>query len=197
MSKKRTLLGCVSLLTLLLLACPARTVEPAHIRYDADTPSEYEMKAIYLYNFLKFVKWPENSCSSHDRKSHQIAVLGDTPFNHVLMAMQEKLKEKDKDLRLTFYGPYKKNMELSCCCLLFIAESERNNLSSILDQLSGKPVLTVAEAEVFMDQGVMITLVSLKNKIRWVINRQPANASGLKMSAKLLDIAVKVIDEKY
>jgi hypothetical protein len=196
MSKKCTLLGCVSLLIIILPACPAKTAEPAHIRYDTDAPSEYEMKAIYLYNFLKFVTWPENSCGSHDGKPHRIAVLGNTPLNHVLMAMQEKLKEKNKDLQLTFYGPYRKNMELSCCCLLFIAASERNNLSSILDQLAGKPVLTVAETEVFMDLGVMITLVSLKNKIRWVINRQPVTASGLKMSAKLLDIAVKVIDEK-
>jgi YfiR/HmsC-like len=196
MSKKRTLLGCVSLLIILLLASPAKTIEPAHIRYNADTPSEYEMKAIYLYNFLKFVKWPADPCNLLGGKSQHIAVLGDTPFKHVLKDMQEKLKEKGKDLRLSFYGPYRREMKLSCCCLLFIAGSERNNLPSILNQLTGKPVLTVADADTFMDQGVMITLFSQKNKIRWGINRQPVNASGLQMSAKLLDIAVKVIDEK-
>jgi len=195
LSKKILVKGFI-LLFLLLLACPAKTVEPAHIRYDADTPSEYELKAIYLYNFLKFVHWPDNKCHLNKNRSHQIAVLGESPFNQVLIALQEKLRKNDKELQVTFYGPYRKNMELSCCCLLFITESERSNLSSILNQLAGEPVLTVADADSFMDRGVMITLVSLKNKIRWVINRQPVNASGLKMNAKLLDIAVKVIDEK-
>jgi YfiR/HmsC-like len=197
MSKKRTLLGCVFLLITLLLACPAKTVEPTHIRYNADTPSEYEMKAIYLYNFLKFVKWPTDPCNLLGGKSQHIAVLGDTPLSHVLMDMQEKLKKHGKDLRLSFYGPYRSDMKFSCCCLLFIAGSERNNLSSILDQLTGKPVLTVADADSFMNRGVMISLFSQKNKIRWGINRQPVNVSGLTMSAKLLDIAVKVVDEKY
>ena len=195
MQNKRTLSGLICLVILLLLACPARTVEPAHIKYNADRPSEYELKAIYLYNFLKFVKWPDNKCYLHKGRTNQIAVIGDSPFNQVLIALQEKLRKNDKELQVTFYGPYRGDMELSCCCLLFITESERSNLPSILDQLAGKPVLTVADADSFMEQGVMITLVSRKNKIRWVINRQPVNASGLKMSAKLLDIAVKVIDE--
>ena len=161
MSKKRTLLGCVSLLVILLLACPAKTVEPAHIRYDADTPSEYELKAIYLYNFLKFVHWPDSKCHLKKNRSHQIAVLGESPFNQVLIALQEKLRKNDKELQVTFYGPYRKNMELSCCCLLFITESERSNLPSILNQLAGKPVLTVADADSFMDQEAVIPAARL------------------------------------
>jgi hypothetical protein len=193
--KNRFLLGWVSVLLVLFIACPARTVEPAHIRYDTDTPSEYELKAIYLYNFLKFVKWPDDACNLHEGRSHRITVLGDSPFNQVLSVLQEKLKTNDKELHLTFYGPYRQDMELSPCCLLFITESERDNLPGILNQLKGKPVLTVADTDSFLNQGVMITLVSLKSKIRWEINRQPVNESRLKLSAKLLDIAVKVINE--
>ena len=194
--KKQTLLGWVCLFIFLLIAWPARTVEPAYIKSDTSTPSEYELKAIYLYNFLKFVQWPDNKCHLHDGQSHQIAVLGDSPFNQVLLSLQEKLRAKDKELEITFYGPYRKDMELSCCCLLFITETERNNLQRILKQLAGKPVLTVADTDTFIDQGVMITLVSRNNKIRWAINRQPIPESGLKLSAKLLDIAVQVIDKK-
>lgn len=193
--KKRFLRGWAIVLLVLFFACPARTVEPAYIRYDKNTPSEYELKAIYLYNFLKFVKWPDEPCNLHKGQSHRISVLGDSPFNQVLLVLQEKLKTNDKELHLTFYGPYRKNMELSPCSLLFITESERDNLPVILNQLKGKPVLTVADADSFLNQGVMITLVSLKNKIRWEVNRQPVNESRLKLSAKLLDIAVKVINE--
>jgi len=192
---KPTLSGCIFLFILLLLACPVRTAEPSHIKYDTNTPDEYELKAIYLYNFLKFVKWPDNKCHLHKGRSHRIAVLGNSPFNQILITLQKKLRDKDKELEITFYGPYRKDIELSCCCLLFITQSEQNNLPSILDQLAGKPILTVTDAVSFNTQGVMISLISHKNKIRWEINRKPVNESGLKLSAKLLDIALKVIDE--
>ena len=98
---RRTLLTWSSIVLLILVACPAKTVEPAHIRYNANAPSEYELKAIYLYNFLQFFKWPGNSCDLHEGRSHQIAVLGDSSFNETLQALQKKLQEKDKELKLT------------------------------------------------------------------------------------------------
>jgi hypothetical protein len=195
LSRKHIFPFWICALLILLLACPARTVEPAQIRSDADQPSEYELKAIYLYNFLKFVQWPENSCKMPDDSSHRIAVIGDSPFNQVLRDLQQKLRQKGQNLQITFFGPYRKDLDLTCCCLLFISATEQDNLPNILVQLAGRPVLTVADTEAFMDQGVMITLVSRNNKIRWAINRQPVTQSGLKLNSKLLDIAVKVINK--
>jgi len=195
LKKKCILPALVNTFLILFIACPARTVEPSSLRDRVNNTSEYEIKAIYLYNFLKFVQWPENSCMMHDGRSHRIGVLGDSPFNEVLRDLQEKLREKDKDLEIFFYGPYRESMDLSCCCLLFITSTEKDNLADILSQLEGRPVLTVADTDGFFNQGVMITLVSQKNKIRWVINRQPVAESGLKLNSKLLDIAVKVINK--
>lgn len=183
-------------LFLLLLVCHAQTAEPVPIRHDSRSPSESELKATYLYNFLKFVRWPDDPCNLPEGRSHQIAVLGDSPFNDELRVMHDKLKEHDPELEITFYGPFSDTMELPCCCLLFIAESELNHLPAILKKLAGLPVLTVSDNDASMARGVMITLVPWKNKIRWAINRQPVIESGLKMNSKLLDIAVKVIDEK-
>jgi len=183
------------ILFLLLLACPAKTGESAHLKRDQKVSSEFELKATYLYNFLKFIKWPKEACGLHDGRSHTIAVLGESPFNQVLQAMQEKLQKYDKDLQLIFYGPYQEDLVFECCCLLFIAESERNNLSGIIQQVAKKPILTVSDDDEFMDEGGMITLVMQNNKIRWIINREPVNKSGLQLSAKLFDIAAQVINE--
>ncbi|MCL7487767.1 MAG: YfiR family protein [Desulfobulbaceae bacterium] len=183
------------ILLILLLACPAGTAEPAYIKSKVAPPSEHELKAIYLYNFLKFVQWPQNACTVHDDPSHRIAVIGDSQFNQVLKDLQQKLNQKGHELQIIFHGPYRKDMDLSCCCLLFITATEQDNLPSILAQIAGQPVLTVADTDAFMDRGVMITLVSRNNKIRWAINRKPVAESGLKLNVKLLDIAVKVIDK--
>jgi hypothetical protein len=182
------------ILVLILMACPARTVEPAHIKYKTDAPSEYELKAIYLYNFLQFVQWPRDKCPLPDGKAQEIGVLGDSAFKPVLKALQEKLKTKNQYLQLTFYGPYHEGMDLSNCCLLFISASEQEKLPGILDSLGDKPVLTVADSDTFITPGVMITLVSHQNKIRWAIDREPVNRAGLRLSSKLLDIAVQVIN---
>jgi len=193
--RRKTLLReLVLILPLIFMACPARTVEPANIRYDADTPSEFELKAIYLYNFLQFVQWPREKCPLPDGRAQEIGILGDSAFEPILLELQERLKAKNQQLQLTFYGPYRQGMDLSACCLLFISSSELKNLPGILDTLDDKPVLTVADSDAFVAQGVMITLISRQNKVRWAINREPVKRAGLRLSAKLLDIAVEVIN---
>lgn len=193
--KGNILQGLACVLLVLFIVCPARTVEPAHAIKNLDTYAENDMKAIYLYNFHKFIRWPENACKAHDGQVHQISVIGDSPLEPILKALQEKLKTTGSEIQVIFYGPYNKEMEFECCCLMFIAESERENLSSILDHVAGKPILTVTDMFASMDEGVMITMVMHENKVRWVINRRPVGESGIKMSAKLLDIAVKVIEK--
>lgn len=184
----------IIILLLIFTACPAGTVEPAQIRYAAEAPSEHELKAIYLYNFLQFVQWPREKCPLPDGRVQEIGVLGDSSFKPVLKALQAKLKLKNQNLKLTFYGPYHEDMDLSSCCLLFITSSELDNLPRILDTLENKPILTVADSDAFVSEGVMITLISHNNKVRWAINRKPVQKAGLRLSAKLLDIAVQVIN---
>jgi hypothetical protein len=184
--------GC-TVFCLLYLAFPARPVEPSPIPHDKEAPSEYELKAIYLYNFLQFVQWPEE-CHFPGGHAQEIAVVGGTSLQPVLLSLQAKLREKNKDLTLVFYDSYQEGMNLSNCCLLFIASSEMKKIPEILKSLDGKQVLTVTDAGEEVDSGVMITLLSRQNKIRWAVNRKPVTEAGLKMSAKLLEIAERVIE---
>jgi YfiR/HmsC-like len=186
-------IGCI-VFCLVHLAFPARTVEPSPIPRDMEAPSEYELKAIYLYNFLQFVQWPEGKCRLPGGHAQEITVVGDTSLQPVLRSLQAKLREKNKDLTLNFHDSYQEGMDLSPCCLLFIAASEKKKLSEILKSIDGKQMLTVTDAVDVVDSGVMITLLSRKNKIRWAVNRKPVAEAGLKMSAKLLEIAEKVIE---
>jgi hypothetical protein len=193
----RQILAGLTCAILVILCCyQAWTVEPVHVKYNGTTPSEYEVKAIYLYNFLKFVKWPEDACQDHTAGAHRIAVLGTSPFNKVLAALQKKLSLQGKDLDIVFLESYSQDTQLPDCCLLFIAESEHKDIPGILNRINGKSVLTVADSDSFIEQGGMISLVSHNNKIRWAVNRYPVKKSGLQLSSRLLNIAVKVIDEK-
>ena len=191
---KLSLYGLTFLVVLLLAVCLTGKAETSHVMFDKKNPSDIELKAIYLYNFLKFVKWPEGKCPQTGGVSQEIAVLGDSDYEPVLKSLQQKLKSRNQDLKLTFYGPYKEGINYSPCCLLFITQSEVDNLPDILENLRDKPVLTVADSDAFLEKGVMITMISHNDKIRWAINREPLQKAGLRLSAKLLDIAIQVIN---
>ena len=85
-------------------------------------------------------------------------------------------------------------MDLSGCRILFITQSEKNNLKKILANIKDEHVLTVSEIEECIDLGCTIALISRMNKVRWAVNRESAQQAGLRLSSRLLAMAVKVVD---
>jgi len=85
-------------------------------------------------------------------------------------------------------------MDLQQLHLLFIRSSEKEQIGAIIDSLRGAPVLTVSDADGFLETGGMINLVVRNNKVRWAINRTALNSAGLQLNAKLLQLAVRVED---
>jgi len=157
-------------------------------------PQEYELKSVYLYNFLQFVNWPAGPCSTSGKRVEEIAVLGDSPIGESLKNLQAELKKtREVELSLRFYGPYVEGMDLSGCQLIFISQPELKHIKKIVASLKGKSALLVADDEDCLDQGCMIALLTQSSRIRWAINRRSIEASGFKMNARLLEMAVKVI----
>ena len=158
--------------------------------------SEYELKAVYLYNFLQFIQWPEASRDIAKDGSLVIGIVGDSPFGTALEALQSDVRTNGlKPIKIINYGPYRDDMNLRTCQLLFISSTEKRNFTRIIAGLRGAPVLTVAETEGFVSSGGMIGLINSKGKIRWVINRTQTDKAGLKLNSQLLNIAAKVIEE--
>jgi len=152
--------------------------------------SEYELKAVYLYNFLHFVHWPK------EPEPRVIAVVGSSPFKDALTKLQARLqKTGKKSISIQYLGPYHQGMDFSRCNLLFISASEKKNFPSIITDLKSAPVLTVADTDSFLTAGGMIALVTSGNRIRWEINRTSVQEAGLRLNAKLLDIAVRVVSK--
>ena len=203
------LAGCVCLCLGTFISLGAMGTAPIAGRlYAAGGPrkaTEYEIKAVYLYNFLLFVEWPE---SDDDEKGDSggtgkiegdrpivIGIVGDDPFGESFKEVEGKpVLARKRRLEVKRFGRYWKKTDLSGCDLLFVCESEKKNFSEILGPLNGKPVLTVGEWSGFLDAGGMINLVKVKNKIRWEINRTPVKKARLKMSAQLLRNATRVVE---
>lgn len=153
---------------------------------------EYKLKAVYLFNFVQYVDWPENAFVN-EKSPLIIGVLGVDPFGAVL---DETVKDETIKGRKLEVRRYRSVSEIRECHMLFISNSEATNVSSILARLKGRSILTVSDMENFATGGGVISFMRKESKIGIRINAQAAKEGDLYISAKLLQLAEIVSTEK-
>jgi hypothetical protein len=146
-------------------------------------PTEYDVEAVYLFNFGKFVSWPQKNTPGF-----VICILGENPFHSALdrTVSGERIAGKtveDKQISET---------EISGCSILYISHSEEQRLPGIFSAIRNVPVLTVSDIPGFTQRGGMIQFVVENGKVRFQVNRAPAERCGLALSSELLKVAVRV-----
>ena len=158
---------------------------PADASAQGSQPSEYQVKAAFLFNFAKFVEWPPESFAG-ETSPLVIGILGDSPFGGDL---ERIIQNKTINNRLIVIKPLSSLAEAKNCHILFISTSEKKRLAEIFDSLRGISVLTVSETDGFTEAGGMINFDWEGKKIRFQINDEAAKKAKLKISSKLLRLA--------
>jgi len=154
-------------------------------------PSEYQLKAVFLYNFAKFVEWPQEAFSS-PTAPFTIGVIGQNPFDKEL----ERTVDNKTINGHPFAIKYLRTIpEANSCQILFISASERKRLPDILKAASPGNTLTVGETDRFLQAGGMIRFFMDENKVRFDINDEAAKNAGLRISSKLLGVARRVLND--
>jgi hypothetical protein len=148
-------------------------------------PSEYEVKAAFLFNFAKFIDWPPGTFESQ-RSSFAICILGKDPFGR---SIDDALQGKSISDHSVSILRVKDAAEGQHCQIMFVATSEPRGIAEILDRLQGANVLLVGESEGFAASGGTIQFTLEDNHVRFLINTDAAGRAGLKVSSKLLALA--------
>ncbi|HZL43368.1 MAG TPA: YfiR family protein [Verrucomicrobiae bacterium] len=148
-------------------------------------PTEYKLKAAFLFNFAKYVEWPP-AAFAEATSPMVIGILGENPFRDDL---EPTIRDKTINNRPLVIKEFRSPAEATNCHILFISTSEKQRLPEILKSLHGTSVLTVGETDRFTETGGMINFVTEGNKIRFQINVEAAKSAGLKVSSKLLSLA--------
>lgn len=169
-------------LVLLLLVL---LVSSSGVGAQANSPSEYQVKAAFLFSFAKFIDWPPSSFAS-PQSPFSICILGADPFGP---AIDEALRGKTIGDRAVVVRRAREPGEVRHCQIVFISSSENHRLAEILSSLQGASVLVVGDADHFADSGGTIGLMLEQNRIRFTINTDAAQGAGLKISSKLLALA--------
>lgn len=162
-----------------LLAAPAR----------AAAPTEYQVKAVFLYNFSRFVEWPDGAFA--DAKSpFVVGVFGFDPFGADL---DEAVRGESVRGHPLVVRRVRNAAEAAQCQILFIHHSEGERLDEVLGVLEKRSTLTVSDIDGAAQRGVMIRLVTQDGRIRMRINVDSARAAQLTISSNLLRSA-QIVD---
>jgi len=181
------------------------TPAAAQSKSDSEIGREYQIKAAFVYNFIKFVDWPQDKTEGQNEPI-MIGIIGKDPFGGAFEPITSKQIKGKKSLisRFESFKQLKESSEadkskiesLRKCHLLFICSSEKENLTDIIRLVNKYNVLTVGDMPGVLESGGIINFLVRENKVHFEINLVAARQSNLKIRSQLLRLATKVIDEK-
>lgn len=174
---------------------------------------EQQIKAAFLYNFIKFIDWPEEN-TADSNEPMIIGIIGSEDFINAFEPVKNK-KIKNRNISVKYFAGLEKldksgkddesqldreiQKKLKACHLLFICACEPEsieNSTKIIKAVKDLPVLTIGETVDFLESGGIINFLMEDKKVRFEINNTAAKQAKLKISSKLLRLAKRVIEEK-
>ncbi len=152
--------------------------------YAQQKAREPTIKAAYLYNFARLIKWPSSAFSDRNAPIN-LCIFGNASFGPQLQALQRK-SVQGRDLRIILRVSMSNAMQ---CQILFISDSERDRLSEILAVVRGHPVLAVSEIPGFKEKGGNIGFYRTDDeKVGIEINLGACRKAQLIIDRKILNL---------
>ena len=154
---------------------------------------EYQVKAAFLYNFVKFVDWPPDAFQS-EKSPITLCVFRYDPFGS---ALDEVIAGQTLNNRRLLVQQINKLPDLKACQLVFVSDREDKHLPEILDSLEGASALVVGEGEDFAEHSGGIQFFLENKRLRFAVNVDAIQRARLKLSSKLLALARIVHDKGH
>ncbi len=198
---------------------PIATANPRPSTSKSAREIEYDVKAAFIYNFIKFVEWPKEKKAEEDKQQKKLApiiigVLGDSPFGSSFVAILGKeIKSRaihfieidsydayyksatDKSKAWEMYREHYQGI-VQKCDVLFICDSEKKHVNKLTSLTDGNMILTISDIPRFAQDVGIVGFVKERNKVRFEVNLENANKENIKIRSQLLNLAKKVYQKK-
>ncbi|HKM66977.1 MAG TPA: YfiR family protein [Candidatus Acidoferrum sp.] len=159
---------------------------------DCQTSSQMShAEAVYLRKILVFVQWPPRPGIPNE--VFRVCVAGRYGIGFVLA---EELRASTVDGQKIDVRMLPKDQGLMNCQVLFISEPDVKQRAKLLESVKGTHVLTVADDKGFLEAGGILEFSSVGNVMQFAVNLPAAKSAGLKIDARLLSLARRVVTEK-
>lgn len=150
------------------------------------------LTAAFVYNFAKFVDWPASTFPVDD--APLLLCVPDTLVTRTRMDLLEGRSANGHPIHLLGVETAKSATQ---CHILFFPATTDAERQPWLDALLGQPVLTVSMGAAATHQGGIVALFQEQNHLRFSINLAAAHAGGLKISARMLQLAKSVTTDLH
>ncbi len=155
----------------------------------AEVTPEFIVKAAYLTKFVPFIQWPDNAFAGAGAPV-TICILGDDPFGMALDRAANAPGNGARPLRVRRIAVTDTADvgALASCQIAYVSDPLVG--LDVLDGVKNKPVVTVTDSG--MRQHGIISFANVDNHVRFDIDNDAAEQSGLRISSKLLELARSV-----
>ena len=153
------------------------------------TPIEANLKAVFLYNFSKYVTWPETPPGERQPDGVRICVTANDNFFELLKAV---VQGEDIDGKPLVAVALDGLDAAKTCQILYVRDAQSADGKAWLTAVRGLQVVTVADGA--LTDETVIAFVRESNRIRFDINRAAGTRRNLNISSKLLRLARQVKD---
>jgi len=150
---------------------------------------ERQVKAAYLYKFASYVEWPGAAFAD----AGSPLVIGVIGADALAGELDQIVAGHTVHGRPVVTRKLKRGDKLSDLHILFIGRLDKVHLLELLSEAKRHPLLTVSESEETHALGSMINFVITGDRIRFQVALEPVGAARLKISARMLTAAYKIV----
>lgn len=151
----------------------------------ANRAAEDAVKAGFIFNFMKYTQWPAGS----DAQAMSVCATAGRPLDGQLQLLNER-SIGNQHLVVHLAVPV---AELPRCRAAFFTADPGSDSAKGVRSLEGMPVLTIGDVPGFAQNGGMIELRRVDDRIRFIVNLAAAERAGLRLSSQMLKLAEQVL----
>jgi hypothetical protein len=174
------------------LLSPMVTGSPMLTAMPEPAADEYAVKSAFVFNLARFVEWPADAFAAADAPL-RVCVAGDDPFGDALARALRGHMVGGRPVKVVA-GLHPERRD--GCHIVYLPRSEEPREAETLTRLAGAPVLTIGEGRHFPEGGGIVGIGIDDRRVRFVVNLATARRAGIKMSARLLTLATRVLTEE-
>lgn len=151
----------------------------------AQERSKQELHSMMIYNFLKYIQWPESANAGQ----FTIGVLGD---DEVYSTLNSWYGDKERMGKMIHVKKISSPAETSTCQLVYIGTNASDKFDAVQQAVLNKPTLIITDKNGLGEKGSGINFKIVNNRLKFELNESALSASKLKVSSQLAAMAIVI-----
>lgn len=145
----------------------------------------HEIHAAMLYNFIKYVQWPDEGAGGE----FIVGVIGE---DNVFNTLKQWYDGKPKGTKKYVIKKLSSSLEASACHVVYVGKSRSKEFENVKNSVTGKSILTITDGNGLAEKGSCINFKIVDGKLRFELNQGVVSSSNLKVSGQLSSMAILI-----